>query len=62
MEHNTGVSDARSDRQFGHADIQEIVAEKLAHPPPPQRSLARSIAIVATCTTAMVVNVRVGTR
>ena len=59
MERISSVSDARSDRQLGHSDSQGLVVEKLqtARHPVPQRSLARSIAIVATCTAAMVVNV-----
>lgn len=60
MEHDSGAIDTiKVDHQLGDSRIQEIVLEKhAARPPPPQRSLARSIAIVATCTAAMVVNVR----
>lgn len=60
MERDSDFSDAtKLDRQLGHSEIQEITTEKRAdHPPSPQRSLARSIAIVVTCTAAMVVNVR----
>lgn len=64
MERDSGASDATQvDRQSSHSlEIQEVTIEKpTAHPPAPQRSLARSIAIVATCTAAMVVNVRLFT-
>ncbi|KAF9219476.1 MFS general substrate transporter [Gyrodon lividus] len=58
-EHDSSVGDVTPDRELGHSRSQEIAKEKDAphHPPPPKRSLARSIAIVATCTAAMVVNV-----
>jgi hypothetical protein len=63
-ERGSSVSDAAPDgldRELGHSQSQEIIIKEkhhAAHPPPPQRSLARSIAIVATCTAAMIVNVR----
>jgi MFS family permease len=62
-ERGSSVSDAAPDgldRELGHSQSQEIIIKEkhhAAHPPPPQRSLARSIAIVATCTAAMIVNV-----
>ncbi|KAG8212823.1 major facilitator superfamily domain-containing protein [Butyriboletus roseoflavus] len=58
MEHDSDAIDAiKLDRKLGHSPIQEIIHEKhAAHPPSAQHSLARSIAIVATCTAAMVVN------
>ncbi|KAH0833392.1 major facilitator superfamily domain-containing protein [Lanmaoa asiatica] len=59
MEYDSSVSDAtKPDHQLGPSEqIEELVVEKdVAHPPSPQRSLARSIAIIATCTAAMVVN------
>lgn len=63
MERDSSVSDARSDRQLGRSQSQELAVEKhhAARPPLPQRSLARSIAIVATCSAAMLVNVRLCT-
>ncbi|KIJ11533.1 the Drug:H+ antiporter-2 family [Paxillus involutus ATCC 200175] len=56
---DSGVGDAPFDRELGHSRSTEIVQEKHAprHPLPLSRSTARSIAIVATCTAAMVVNV-----
>ncbi|KAF8836185.1 efflux transporter, partial [Paxillus ammoniavirescens] len=56
---DSGVGDAPFDRELSHSRSREIVQEKHApqHPLLPNRSTARSIAIVATCTAAMVVNV-----
>ncbi|KAF8553993.1 MFS general substrate transporter [Imleria badia] len=61
MERDPSVSDATPDRQLGHSQSQDLAIEKLEkhdvpHHPSPQRSLARSIAIVATCTAGMLVN------
>ena len=56
-----------SDREFGLEVIDEFdeialqIEKEKALPPLPQRSLARAIGIVATCTGAMVVNVRIST-
>lgn len=59
MEGHPSVSDAKPDRQLGHSRSQELAVEKIHAPPSSQRSLARSIGIVATCTAAMLVVVRV---
>ncbi|KAF9223213.1 efflux transporter [Gyrodon lividus] len=57
-EHDSSSGDVTPDREFGHPRSQETVHEKdLACYPPPNQSLARSIAIVLTCTAAMVINV-----
>jgi MFS family permease len=55
MEGHPSVSDAKPDRQLGHSRSQELAVEKIHAPPSSQRSLARSIGIVATCTAAMLV-------
>lgn len=63
MERDLSVGDAKPDRQLGHSRSQDLADEKhdVAPHPSPQRSLARSIAIVATCTGALIVNVRLRT-
>jgi len=60
MEGDLSVRDAEPDHQLGHVRGKELANDQLhaARPPLPKRSLARSIAIVATCTGAMLVNVR----
>ncbi|KAH7884855.1 major facilitator superfamily domain-containing protein [Phlebopus sp. FC_14] len=60
-ERGSSVGDAQPDRELGHSRSQSLndkaIAHQVAHPPPPKRSLLRSISIVATCTAAMVLNI-----
>lgn len=60
MKHDRSVSDTIPDSELDHARAKQLSVEKLHAPldaSTSQRSLARSIAIVATCTAAMLVNV-----
>lgn len=59
MDHDCSISNAIPDHQLGHSDTQKFPVEKppVVRHPSSKRSLARSIAIVATCTGAMLVNV-----
>lgn len=66
MERDPSVSDATRDDHLARSQSEDIVVEKLEKHDPPRhsstkRSLARSIAIVATCTAGMLVNVRLST-
>ncbi|KAN0101245.1 Major facilitator superfamily domain containing protein [Tylopilus felleus] len=59
MDHDCSISNAIPDHQLGHSDTQKFPVEKppVVRHPSSKRSLARSIAIVATCTGAMLVNI-----